>query len=211
LPSKDPEVKKRAQKRYRESVKGRARRKVMKAAWDKSARGKALKAESDKKWRKTATYKALAAEKMRNWRQKRKAWLREIKSKLSCAECGFDKHPAALQFHHLGDKIDGVTKLVCNTSKSYAFIREEMAKCVVLCANCHLILHDEEHEDRVRARDMYPWSPSKSEERLRPSPNQNAQRVKRPGIRLGKGTSNGKSVADYKHDHEGGNSTLRQL
>ena len=55
----------------------------------------------------------------------------------ACALCGYDRCDAALQFHHVDpDKKrfaishEGVTRAL---SKA----REEAAKCVLLCANCH--------------------------------------------------------------------------
>jgi hypothetical protein len=54
-----------------------------------------------------------------------------------CTICGYDTYAGALHFHHvdpsnkryhLGDK--GITR-------SLARSREEAAKCVLLCANCH--------------------------------------------------------------------------
>lgn len=53
-----------------------------------------------------------------------------------CMICGYDGHPAALQFHHL----NRATKLftVCDGgTRSMARMREEAGKCVLLCANCH--------------------------------------------------------------------------
>lgn len=54
-----------------------------------------------------------------------------------CAICGYKKHPAALQFHHLdrAEKRFGVAS--AGYTRSLARAREEAAKCVLLCANCH--------------------------------------------------------------------------
>ena len=53
-----------------------------------------------------------------------------------CAICGYDSHPAALQFHH----VDPATKIFTvrdGDTRSLARMREESSKCVLLCANCH--------------------------------------------------------------------------
>jgi len=53
-----------------------------------------------------------------------------------CAICGYCRHPAALQFHH----VDPVSKefTLCNgETRSLERMRAEAAKCVLLCANCH--------------------------------------------------------------------------
>jgi hypothetical protein len=68
----------------------------------------------------------------------------EIKKTLKCEKCGFNKHPAALQFHHKDPKEKEMTiKNLCNRI-SKENILEEIKKCQVLCANCHQILHFEE-------------------------------------------------------------------
>lgn len=206
MPSKDPAVLKRANQKYKKSTHGRARINVTMGKWRQTKKGKTSVAASGRVWRQTAEYKASQVVRVRVRRQQRKAWLREIKSKLSCVKCGFNKHPAALQFHHLENKVDGVTKLVCNTSKSYEFIRLEMAKCEVLCANCHLILHDEEFNDRVRARDTTRGQ-LPNLRRNEPSPNRGSSGSKL-GIRFGKDRSNGQSDVNDKYDHKGSHSTL---
>lgn len=54
-----------------------------------------------------------------------------------CLICGYDRVPGALQFHH----VDPATKRFTVSSNGYtisiASAREEAAKCVLLCANCH--------------------------------------------------------------------------
>jgi len=66
-----------------------------------------------------------------------------FKSTLSCAHCGFS-HPAALDFHHVvrdGTK-QSVNELVGR--RMYNAAREEIKKCIPLCANCHRIHHFDE-------------------------------------------------------------------
>lgn len=62
--------------------------------------------------------------------------------KTKCSNCGED-HIACLDFHHLKDKeID----LAMVTAKSWSKNRidKEIAKCIILCANCHRKLHWQE-------------------------------------------------------------------
>lgn len=62
--------------------------------------------------------------------------------KTPCASCGYsDKR--ALQFHHVrGTKDYSVAELsIAGYSKNR--ILKEIQKCIVLCANCHQILHIE--------------------------------------------------------------------
>lgn len=68
-------------------------------------------------------------------------WYRELKKTLKCERCGF-AHPAALAFHHIDgkEKVAEVSVLVSQSS-SKKRIQEEIAKCEVLCHNCHAIHH----------------------------------------------------------------------
>lgn len=58
-----------------------------------------------------------------------------------CKRCGFDD-PRALQFHHRDPttKSDEIGRLVNNGGPLHK-IMSEIAKCDVLCSNCHDIHH----------------------------------------------------------------------
>lgn len=77
-----------------------------------------------------------------------KDWFYNLKSKLKCEKCGFSNY-IALDFHHLdpSKKDRGIPYLLstCNKKK----ILKEIEKCIVLCSNCHRILHYEEKNGRV--------------------------------------------------------------
>lgn len=60
-----------------------------------------------------------------------------------CGRCGYDKCKNALVFHHHGDKEFNLSDLV-RRRPSHDRILAEVAKCEVLCANCH----SEEHCQR---------------------------------------------------------------
>jgi transposase len=55
----------------------------------------------------------------------------------ACVACGYDRHPAALQFHHL----DPAQKRMVVSAQGFGVgldtLRAEARKCVLLCANCH--------------------------------------------------------------------------
>ncbi|SRR6266550_5461557 len=73
-------------------------------------------------------------------------WYREYKKTLRCADCG-QNHPATLEFHHLDPtKKEALVSRLIATTSSLRRLQEEMAKCVVLCANCHRIRHWNERE-----------------------------------------------------------------
>jgi hypothetical protein len=68
-------------------------------------------------------------------------WWNELKAKLLCAKCG-ETHPYCLEFHHEDPKKkDRAVSHAVHAGWSKERIIAEMAKCVVLCANCHRKLH----------------------------------------------------------------------
>lgn len=54
-----------------------------------------------------------------------------------CALCGYDRCVAALHFHHLDPATKGFHLSMQGVGRSIRAARAEMAKCVLLCANCH--------------------------------------------------------------------------
>lgn len=54
-----------------------------------------------------------------------------------CVECGYSKYYGALEFHHIDPRKKDFS---ISQMKSYSFdniVKEELDKCVLLCANCH--------------------------------------------------------------------------
>lgn len=54
-----------------------------------------------------------------------------------CRLCGYDRHPAALAFHHLDPAQKRFVVSAWGISLGLDRLREEARKCVLLCANCH--------------------------------------------------------------------------
>jgi hypothetical protein len=52
-----------------------------------------------------------------------------------CVDCG-ESDPIVLEFDHLRDKVANISKLA-STKRPWKVILEEIAKCEVVCANCH--------------------------------------------------------------------------
>lgn len=75
-----------------------------------------------------------------NARQKRKAKrmaLGEYKVQQGCMDCGYAAHPDALQFDHVrGEKLFNVAQ---GAHRSQKLLEAEIAKCDIVCANCHAV------------------------------------------------------------------------
>jgi 5-methylcytosine-specific restriction endonuclease McrA len=54
-----------------------------------------------------------------------------------CTLCGYDRSPAALQFHHVEPILKSFSISEKGVTRALAKVREEAQKCVLLCANCH--------------------------------------------------------------------------
>ena len=61
-----------------------------------------------------------------------------LKLARGCAECGFNQHPAALDFDHRPGTMKEFS-IAGGLSYSWARIVAEMAKCDIVCANCHRV------------------------------------------------------------------------
>ncbi len=55
-----------------------------------------------------------------------------------CSNCGYNKHYSALEFHHIDPN-----KKEIEPAKATSFLRikDELDKCILLCANCHREVH----------------------------------------------------------------------
>lgn len=64
-----------------------------------------------------------------------------------CIDCGYSKNKIALQFDHVrGEKKDSISRMVSN-GYSWESIIDEIQKCEIRCANCHMI----------RTADQFNW------------------------------------------------------
>jgi transposase len=59
-----------------------------------------------------------------------------------CAICGYDRHARALHFHHVDPAEKRLEINAKGIALSLARLREEAAKCVLLCSNCHAEVED---------------------------------------------------------------------
>jgi transposase-like protein len=77
--------------------------------------------------------------------------LQRIKTQARCKYCG-ENHPAVLQFHHRDprEKEFDVSSFVYHQKGGLKKLEAEIAKCDVLCANCHLKHHYDNDQRRLR-------------------------------------------------------------
>ena len=70
--------------------------------------------------------------------KKTRLFVQEYKVKQGCKDCGYNTCHAALEFDHIDNtnKTINVSKLVGSSIRA---VMKEIAKCEVVCSNCHSI------------------------------------------------------------------------
>ncbi len=58
-----------------------------------------------------------------------------------CQICGYDKYVGALEFHHVNGKNKEFDLSTRGLTRSWARVKKEVEKCVLVCANCHREIH----------------------------------------------------------------------
>lgn len=58
-----------------------------------------------------------------------------------CSMCGYDKHIAALHFHHV-DPYGKDFEISKANYKNWDDVKLELDKCLLVCANCHAEIHN---------------------------------------------------------------------
>lgn len=112
--------------------------------------------------RENPAFKANEAAKSQRWREThpveyKAAYTREAETKKQilldariggCIKCG-EKDPACLDFHHRNGKLDKLGNIGTFRKFGKQRILDEIAKCDVLCANCHRKHHRDERVTAV--------------------------------------------------------------
>lgn len=62
-----------------------------------------------------------------------------------CNVCGYNKSTWALHFHHPKEKTISAAKVLQTYSVLPVKFQEELSACVLLCANCHIELHEQSY------------------------------------------------------------------
>ena len=120
---------------------------------------------------------------VKNRRRKLKQRFADYKQTLECHKCGLSgkDNQWALEHHHLdpNEKVTSIAHLV-TSGYSWDTVMEEVAKCIVICANCHRMEHWEEYKQKVLNGE-----PTANEPRGYPiGQNRRAKRKKRERDRL---------------------------
>ena len=78
----------------------------------------------------------------REYHKKKRKWIEDLKSNSGCLYCGESFSPC-LHFHHVDPTKKRFTIGTAVESKySRQDILEEIDKCIILCANCHIKEHE---------------------------------------------------------------------
>ena len=89
-------------------------------------------------------------------------WVTKLKAETPCADCRMYYDPVCMDFDHVrGVKRKKITTLVYD-GYSRAVILEEIAKCELVCSNCHRIRtwksdRDTPWYDKIRKYDRTNW------------------------------------------------------
>ncbi|MBP7216914.1 MAG: hypothetical protein KBA46_06495 [Candidatus Omnitrophica bacterium] len=76
--------------------------------------------------------------------QKRRKKIRQMAVEYKggrCGMCGYDRCIEALEFHHTDSSGKDFSISEKGYTRSWERVREELDKCMILCANCHRELH----------------------------------------------------------------------
>lgn len=77
------------------------------------------------------------AARKREARDRNKEYIRSVKEKSVCADCHKSYHYSQMDFDHVDGKKKHNLARYANSAVSIKTIKDEIAKCEVVCANCH--------------------------------------------------------------------------
>jgi len=83
-----------------------------------------------------------------------KEWFRELLSTLKCSRCP-ESDPCCFDFHHSDpSQKEEKISVMLHKIRTKEAILAEMAKCEVLCANCHRKHHNKERQENALTDQM---------------------------------------------------------
>ncbi|QGH79901.1 HNH endonuclease [Streptomyces phage Bordeaux] len=101
---------------------------------------KIAKAAAQKRWyeKNKARHAANTAKRSKLHREVAREHVQKLKEASPCTDCGNHFPHYVMQWDHLGDKKMDVSRMV-QSGNSIETIEKEIAKCELVCANCHCI------------------------------------------------------------------------
>jgi hypothetical protein len=69
-----------------------------------------------------------------------------------CEKCGYNKSLSALQFHHINPEEKDFGISTTGNTRAWSYIKKELDKCILVCANCHAELHEEKQQENKALR-----------------------------------------------------------
>ena len=64
-----------------------------------------------------------------------------------CSRCSYDKCIKALEFHHTDPNEKDFNIAYKGYTRAWEKVKIELDKCVLLCANCHREIHEEDYKN----------------------------------------------------------------
>lgn len=89
--------------------------------------------------RKRRKCRACSREWLREYMRERVEFLRDYKLAKGCADCGYKEHSCALDFDHRPGEVKLFEPSKLKTSGTWQQMLDEIAKCDVVCSNCHRV------------------------------------------------------------------------
>lgn len=132
--------------RIRNYEKQRERQKSPEYKAKRKIRYRILHPNSKPRIKKYANEKEARKENKKKSYKLRKEFVENYKKDKCCLSCGYKKHTEILQFHHLKEKEENISGMY---KKSLERIKAEINKCVLLCPNCHSLLHSKRDKGGV--------------------------------------------------------------
>ncbi len=94
-------------------------------------------------------HKVISLQAARDRRQKAQTAFNKYKISIGCQQCGYYSYGGSLDFHHR--KPNDKKRRIAATTWVYhtKAIKEEIAKCILLCKNCHYETHGKNEDKKI--------------------------------------------------------------
>ncbi len=98
-----------------------------------------------RKYQSSPEFRDKANSYLRKRKAKRRRWLDFWKLHKGCFVCGYSEYAVALDFHH-HDVESKSFEIAEGLQSNLKRLMGEVRKCLVVCSNCHRVLHMKEKE-----------------------------------------------------------------